>query len=558
MRVHYPRTPHLPWSPGLSADDVRAEGVAGLAGREVVVTEKLDGENTTLYGDGLHARSLDSGHHPSRAWLKALHGRIARFIPDGWRICGENLYARHSIAYPSLDSWFSAFSVWNGDLCLDWDATVDFTRRLGLPVPPVLWRGVFDERAIRALRLDVGRQEGYVVRPAAAFTRAEFPALVAKWVRPRHVRTDRHWMLGPVVENGLSPAAALWDTRSGATPDIPALEKAIGLTGESAESRVAEVAARLDQIGRTGDARLAGVLAVLLADRHRSRLGPQLVAPLGMALARRVADLVGLAPTLARPLPEESIRGTLIRYCAAADLGVLHAVALAGPGPREPVEWAQLHAEEEGLLGERPLHELRTGLLSAGPGSPEAADRCWGEAREAYARGKVFSAAEAIALTWRWRSGDFPQVIITVGPSGSGKSTFARRFPRVVSLDDLRGERGSRANQRDNPAVLNEGLRRLDALLAEGGTVVWDATALNRHQRSLVQAVARGRDALITHAVALVPEETLARRNAVRADPVPAGVLDAQLRRFDPPYPGEGHRTWYLGDDGAVQDRDGG
>lgn len=105
MRVPYPRTPHLPWSPGASADDVRVGGLGGFVGREVVVTEKLDGENTTLYADGLHARSVDSAHHPSRAWLKALHGRIADRIPAGWRVCGENLYARHSIPYDTLDGY---------------------------------------------------------------------------------------------------------------------------------------------------------------------------------------------------------------------------------------------------------------------------------------------------------------------------------------------------------------------------------------------------------------------------------------------------------------------
>ena len=39
MRVHYPRTPHLPWSPGATADDVRTTDLGGLRGREVVVTE---------------------------------------------------------------------------------------------------------------------------------------------------------------------------------------------------------------------------------------------------------------------------------------------------------------------------------------------------------------------------------------------------------------------------------------------------------------------------------------------------------------------------------------
>ena len=61
MRRKYPRTPHLPWSPGLSSDDTRLGQARQFAGREVVVTEKLDGENTTLDRRGLHARSLDPG-----------------------------------------------------------------------------------------------------------------------------------------------------------------------------------------------------------------------------------------------------------------------------------------------------------------------------------------------------------------------------------------------------------------------------------------------------------------------------------------------------------------
>nr|BFE79051.1 hypothetical protein GCM10020093_016520 [Planobispora longispora] len=144
-----------------------------------------------------------------------------------------------------------------------------------------------------------------------------------------------------------------------------------------------------------------------------------------------------------------------------------------------------------------------------------------------------------------------------MGPSGSGKSTFARRLAgadAVVSLDDLREARGSRADQRANQAILREGLDRLGALLAAGRTVVWDATALNRRQRSLVHAVARRCDALTTHAVMLVPGDVLSRRNRGRAHPVPEEVLSAQLRRFDPPYPGEAHRTWYIGAEGDVRD----
>ncbi|MFJ2472583.1 RNA ligase family protein [Streptomyces sp. NPDC087659] len=552
-RTHYPRTPHLPWSPGATGDDVRTGDLAALRGREVVVTEKLDGENTTLYGDGLHARSPDSAHHPSRAWVKALHGRVAGGIPAGWRVCGENVYARHSLAYDDLESWFYGFSVWDADgRCLDWDRGAEFLRGLGIPVPRVLWRGVFDERVLRRLRVDTERREGYVVRTADGFPAEEFRHRVAKWVRPGHVQTGTHWMHAPVVENGLAPAAALWAVRSGAAPDPAALLRAVGLPdgdAPAATSAAAEVAARL---GGTGDERLAGVLAALLHTRHRATLAGRLARPLGLPLARRVADLVGLHTGLHRPYPDEQRRTGLLRMSYAVGLETLHAVAAAtspDAAAREQVEWSALHAEDI-----RPIGPLREGFADL---DPDAAARCLGEAREAYALGRVGTVEEAVAATWRRRSGDFPRLVHMVGPSGSGKSTFAQGLSGVdayVSLDALRGARGARADQSANGEVLRQGLDRLGTALADGATVVWDATSLNPHQRSLVHAVARRRDALVTHAVVLVDEDELIRRNERRTHPVPAEVLTAQLRRFVPPYPGQAHRTWYVGAGGTIEE----
>jgi predicted kinase len=556
----------LPWSPGASADDVRAGDLSGLAGREIVVTEKLDGENTTLYADGLHARSVDSAHHPSRAWVKALQGRVAARIPAGWRVCGENMYARHSIPYDRLEGYFYGFSVWDEhDRCLDWDATVRFLRHLGVPVPQVLWRGTFDEDTLRRLTVRTGRQEGYVVRTVEGFAREDFAGRVAKWVRPGHVTTGTHWMHTAVVANGLSPASALWAVRSGAAPDAEALAGHLAV-GEGDARAADEAAARLDALGRGGEARLAGVLAALLHRTPRARLMSGTAASLGVPLARRVADLVGLHTALHRPYPDAERRAGLVRMSFAADLGVLHAVAAAvaeDDEAREQVEWSALHAQEAGLHDEAPLGALRAGLREAldrdGVGG-EAGDRCWAQTREAYAQGRVSTVAEAVAATWRWRDGAFPRLVHLVGPSGSGKSTFAARLQDVsarVALDGLRAARGARADQKANGQVLREGLERLDTALAAGGTVVWDATSLNPHQRSLVHAVARRRDALVTHAVVLADEDELVRRNATRAHPVPSDVLTGQLRRFVPPYPGQAHRTWYVGADGTVQDRDG-
>ncbi|MEQ1571876.1 MAG: RNA ligase family protein [Myxococcota bacterium] len=198
----YPRTPHLPWSPGGGGDDVRL-GHTPFDGRAVVVTEKMDGENTTLYRDACHARSVDGGSHPSRAWVRALQGRVGWQIPPGFRVCGENLYARHSIGYEQLPSYFLVFSVWDGDTCLAWDETRAWCAERGLHTVPEWWSGAWDERRVRALAPEANVAEGYVVRLAERFTFDAFDRSVAKWVRPDHVQTDAHWMRQVVVPNRL-------------------------------------------------------------------------------------------------------------------------------------------------------------------------------------------------------------------------------------------------------------------------------------------------------------------------------------------------------------------
>lgn len=203
-RIKYPRTPHLPWSPGVSADDARLVDIRTFEGQQVVATEKLDGENTTLYRGGLHARSLDPRPHVSRDWVGGLQGRIGHLLPEGYRACGENVYARHSLAYLELESYFYLFSVWNeANVCLGWDETVEWAGNLGVPTPRELYRGIWDEAVIRELQVDEAVMEGYVVRTAAGFPYADFASHLAKWVRAGHVQTDEHWRHQAVVPNRL-------------------------------------------------------------------------------------------------------------------------------------------------------------------------------------------------------------------------------------------------------------------------------------------------------------------------------------------------------------------
>lgn len=206
--VKYPRTYHLPDSPGATDDDRVLSDLSSLLGREVVVTLKMDGENTTLYRDRLHARSVSYESHPSRDRVRALHASLAHDIPEGWRVCGENLTAVHSIRYEDLPGHLLVFGVWDSrNVCLSWDETETWAALLGLPLVPLLWRGTFSDGTsalVRGLlRERPGEHEGFVVRLAGEFHYSEFRRSVAKWVRRDHVRTHGHWMRSRLEFNGV-------------------------------------------------------------------------------------------------------------------------------------------------------------------------------------------------------------------------------------------------------------------------------------------------------------------------------------------------------------------
>ncbi len=203
-RFKYPRTPHLPWSPGGTQDDVHTRSMDFFIGKEVVVTEKMDGENTTMYSDHIHARSVDSRHHPSRDWVKRLHAHIKHNIPSQWRLCGENVYAKHSVHYASLASYFLLFSVWDQrNMCLSWEETIEWTELLGLTPPAILYQGTYKQDWFDSTVIDTERCEGYVLRLASEFHYDQFAESTAKWVRESHVKSDKHWMHKAIEPNQL-------------------------------------------------------------------------------------------------------------------------------------------------------------------------------------------------------------------------------------------------------------------------------------------------------------------------------------------------------------------
>ncbi len=213
--VKFSRTVHLPWSLGATSDDKILKSVTHFERmREVVVTEKLDGENTTGYVDHIHARSLDSAHHWSRTRVKGIWaGKIVPAIVSDLtihRVCGENMQAVHSIEYTEMLDWFYVFAVFGKDgWRLSWDEMEEFCDKAGLLMAPVLYRGPWDERVIKSLftgRSKLGgAQEGYVVANADPFRDLFYTENVAKFVRRDHVQTDEHWMHQTPRENKVVP-----------------------------------------------------------------------------------------------------------------------------------------------------------------------------------------------------------------------------------------------------------------------------------------------------------------------------------------------------------------
>lgn len=218
-KIKYPRTPHLPYSPGASSDDkklTQQQFESNFRSKFLVYSEKLDGENITMAQDWIHARSLDSLHHPSRDYLKSLWGRIRWMIPDGMRVHGEYLYAKHSIKYDQLPDYFVVFAVsWDNSGCEDeadaflsvWD-TEFWAESLGLPCARFLSVNIgFLERmsksGIRSLYNSTGECEGFVVRNKEQFPVSEFSQNAAKFVRANHVQTDQHWMYSEIKRNRL-------------------------------------------------------------------------------------------------------------------------------------------------------------------------------------------------------------------------------------------------------------------------------------------------------------------------------------------------------------------
>lgn len=197
----YGRTYHFPFSEGMTNDDKVCWEWEALLQEELIITEKLDGENTCLKAEGVYARSHTSTTR--NPWAKnawAIWENIGHQL-GSLEIFGENLYGLHSITYEHLPAHFFVFAIRDKGQWLSWEEVLFYAECLDLYTVPWLEQGHFEKEelttAIEGI-MDFGSAfggdcEGVVVRPKNNFLLEEFSQKVLKYVRANHVKTDEHW-----------------------------------------------------------------------------------------------------------------------------------------------------------------------------------------------------------------------------------------------------------------------------------------------------------------------------------------------------------------------------
>lgn len=211
----YPRTYHLPFSPGTTNDDRVANNFNQILSGETVWSEKLDGENSSILGGDIFARSRTAPtQNPWSTWLKQKGNLIKNDLDDlGIMICGENTYAEHSIKYSGLDEHFHVFGVKDleRDIWLSWEEVEYYSYMFDFKTVPVLfktdkdWIGTEKEVENKIIEMMskpstynnneiwTTPKEGIVIRRACEFNNDMFYNNIYKYVRKGHVQTDEHW-----------------------------------------------------------------------------------------------------------------------------------------------------------------------------------------------------------------------------------------------------------------------------------------------------------------------------------------------------------------------------
>jgi hypothetical protein len=238
----YNRTLHAQISLGTTSDDrMMPNGYVKVFAEmdNLVLTEKLDGQNNCFNKYGVFARS--HAVVSQLPWDKPLLERweLIKNSLGELEIFGENLYGIHSIGYHKLESFFYVFAIRMGQQWLSWEEVKFYANLLDFPTVPevsikislkefynanlntntnenkllenwfienlgMTWEASTNTPGLLGgydLTTNDEASEGFVLRNTNSFIANDGDIPVAdnefnnllKVVRPAHVKTDEHW-----------------------------------------------------------------------------------------------------------------------------------------------------------------------------------------------------------------------------------------------------------------------------------------------------------------------------------------------------------------------------
>jgi len=265
QQIHkYPRTYHLDGSGIQRGDeDLSVIPVATLAGRYVVVEEKMDGANSAVSFESDGQLVLQSrGHyltggprekqfHLFKAWAYRSASELWEVLRERYILYGEWLYAKHTIFYTDLPHYFLEFDIYDKDMgvFLSTERRKDFLAALPFIVSvKVLYKGPIRDaqqlvqmlgpshfisknhlECLHAGCQDQGLDAAQVLKETDAshlmeglYVKVEEDGIVReryKYVRKSFLQavfdSESHWLDRPLLPNRLKPGTALFEQGAG-------------------------------------------------------------------------------------------------------------------------------------------------------------------------------------------------------------------------------------------------------------------------------------------------------------------------------------------------------
>lgn len=211
----YPRIPHVPGSNAMD-DDVSVDYPRGI----FLVFEKVDGANLGIsLSGGMFSFQNRGGFlenkrpHPqwdaAKNWFNQHYWGIMNYLAQhpGHTVFGEWLYARHSIYYDSLPSYFFLYDVFDGEKFLQYrDFRKEFIYSAGVFVPKYITITSDIREFVEWSKLhyssqystDANSYEGFIFRDVADYSRA------FKYVRSEFTAgIEEHWFNRKLERNSL-------------------------------------------------------------------------------------------------------------------------------------------------------------------------------------------------------------------------------------------------------------------------------------------------------------------------------------------------------------------